>query len=268
MANLTFNAVDVETANRDRASICQIGVVQVRHGQISNTFSLMINPEERFEQINTSIHGIDEDSVRGADTMPCIYPLIWNWLARTAVVSHTAFDRQAFEKAAMKYGLPSLPVLWLDSEKIARSTWPERYASGGRSLKKIASDLGITFQHHDAEEDARVAAEILLHAFRSTGLDVSDWLKQTGWEQKTKPPVSRAIILTDILMKEQYSGYMDKSVLGGMDGLLHHQAEAIKDELGDFGPHRILLTIPYSDLTFEERAWWVECWIRIIVQRR
>ena len=26
---LTFNAIDVETANADRASICQIGIIQV-----------------------------------------------------------------------------------------------------------------------------------------------------------------------------------------------------------------------------------------------
>ena len=30
---LTFNSIDVETANADRASICQIGIVHVRGGQ-------------------------------------------------------------------------------------------------------------------------------------------------------------------------------------------------------------------------------------------
>ena len=34
MGNLTFNAIDVETANERPASICQIGIVQVRAGRI------------------------------------------------------------------------------------------------------------------------------------------------------------------------------------------------------------------------------------------
>ena len=36
--------------------------------------------------------------------------------------------------------------------------------------------LGISFSHHDAEEDARVAGEILLHAIARTGLSVNEWL--------------------------------------------------------------------------------------------
>ena len=33
MGNLTFNAIDVETANERPASICQIGIIQVRAGR-------------------------------------------------------------------------------------------------------------------------------------------------------------------------------------------------------------------------------------------
>ena len=34
---LTFNSIDVETANADRASICQIGIVHVRDGVVADT---------------------------------------------------------------------------------------------------------------------------------------------------------------------------------------------------------------------------------------
>ena len=49
MANLTFNAIDVETANRTRASICQIGIAQVQVGKIKRAASFLVNPEEPFE---------------------------------------------------------------------------------------------------------------------------------------------------------------------------------------------------------------------------
>ena len=48
MGNLTFNAIDVETANERPASICQIGIVQVRAGRIGESLSVLVNPEEHF----------------------------------------------------------------------------------------------------------------------------------------------------------------------------------------------------------------------------
>jgi DNA polymerase-3 subunit epsilon len=36
--------------------------------------------------------------------------------------------------------------------------------------------LGIVFVHHDAQEDARAAGEILVRAIKMTGLTVQDWL--------------------------------------------------------------------------------------------
>ena len=141
MVNLTFNAIDVETANRNRASICQIGIAQVRTGKIHRTLSILVNPEEPFEHINTGIHGIDEDAVRDADTFPGIYSRLRKLIERTTLVSHTPFDRQALEKATSKYELLPLQVRWLDSAQIARGAWPEKYKRGGWSLKKIMADL-------------------------------------------------------------------------------------------------------------------------------
>ena len=42
---LTFNAIDVETANADRASICQIGIVHVRDGEIEDRWQTLVDPE-------------------------------------------------------------------------------------------------------------------------------------------------------------------------------------------------------------------------------
>ena len=59
---------------------------------------------------------------------------------------------------------------------VARRAWLEKY--GRRwNLALIAVNLGISFRHHDAVEDARPAGEIVLRACRHTGIDVSGWLK-------------------------------------------------------------------------------------------
>ena len=53
---LTFSAVDVETANADRASICQIGVVHVRNGEIHDEWQTVLDPEDWFDDWNVMIH--------------------------------------------------------------------------------------------------------------------------------------------------------------------------------------------------------------------
>ena len=291
MVNLTFNAIDVETANRNRASICQIGIAQVRAGEIHETLSILVNPEEPFESINTSIHGIEADSVRDANTLPGIYSWLHKLIEGTTLVSHTAFDRQALEKAISKYGLPAPGVRWLDSAKIASHAWPEKYRRGGRSLKKIGADLGIKFQHHDAGEDSRVAAEILLRAYQYTGIDVDGWLEQAGYKrtrtsrkvdeqsrettsrnetsiEKSQPqlPTSPIGPLANVLELEKAKGLNDTGVVGGMDRFIHRWANAITEELGDSGIHRILITIPYNSMTREERSWYVDQWQRLIAR--
>lgn len=66
---LTFNAIDVETANADRASIRRIGVVHVLDGEIKDRWRTLVNPKDWFDPFNISIHGIDENDVKNSPTL-------------------------------------------------------------------------------------------------------------------------------------------------------------------------------------------------------
>ena len=179
MNNLTFNAIDVETANASPAGICQIGIVYVRNGVIRDRMSILVNPEERFNLFNVRLHGIDDEAVKDCPAFPRIYAELYRRIAGVTLVSHTGFDRLALERAAEKYGLEPLPVIWLDSAMVARRAWPRKYRSHW-GLSKIAGNLGISFRHHDAADDARAAAEIVLYACERTGLDIEGWVERTG----------------------------------------------------------------------------------------
>ena len=197
---LTFNSIDVETANADRASICQIGIVHVRDGEIKDRWQTLVNPEDWFDPWNVSIHGIDENDVRNSPTLPDVRDRLRSRLRGSVLVSHTSFDRVAFERAMTRYDLEQLQVTWLDSAKIARRAWPDRYGRSGYGLKNIATDLGVSFRHHDALEDARAAAEIVLHACATTETDIEGWLRRvdhpifrssTSSSSRYSPPVRR-----------------------------------------------------------------------------
>ena len=178
MSNLTFNAIDVETANADPASICQVGIVRVRAGRIEEQLAMLVDPEQRFNPVNVRLHGISEATVKDSVTLPSVYARLRRLLGGAVVVSHTAFDRVALDGATTRYGLKPICAIWLDSAKIARRAWPEKYRRRGWSLAAVAADLGIAFKHHDAGEDARAATEIVLHACRHTGLDIDGWIER------------------------------------------------------------------------------------------
>lgn len=176
MKTPTFNAIDVETANADRATICQIGIVHVRDGEIIDRWQTLVNPEDWFDPWNVDIHGIGAADVLHSPTLPDIRAELRRRLRGSVLVSHTSFDRVAFERAMTRYSLEQLQVTWLDSAKIARRAWPDRYGRKGWGLKKVAGDLGIPFRHHDALEDARASAEIVTRACAETGLGIEEWL--------------------------------------------------------------------------------------------
>ena len=177
MSNLTFNAIDVETANSDPSCICQIGIVRVQSGKIKEQLSILVNPEAPFNDFNVRLHGIDHSTVRDSDALPRLERRLRRMLEGTVLVSHTGFDRRAMDGAMERYGLNPVRATWLDSAMVARQAWPQRYRRRW-NLAAIAGDLEICFRHHDAAEDARAAGEIVLHACRHTGLDIDDWVER------------------------------------------------------------------------------------------
>ncbi|PTV93437.1 DNA polymerase III epsilon subunit-like protein [Rhodobacter aestuarii] len=169
-AEYRFVALDVETANGDCASICQIGLACVRHDGTIDSWSSYIDPEAPFEPFNTRLHGIGPEKVRGApkfvDAVPRIAPL----LSRHVIFQHSAFDQRAIEGAFALAGLPVPEWRWRDSVRIARYAWPEFRGDGGHGLAHLKDRLGLDFAHHDAAEDARAAALVVILAEQKMGV--------------------------------------------------------------------------------------------------
>ena len=153
----TFVALDVETANPDLASICQVGVVAFANGVVSESWQSLVDPDDEFHPINVSIHGIDETAVSGAPRFSDVAPRISELLAGQVVASHMGFDRVALSRACQKFGLPVLDCKWLDTARVCRRAWTQ-FARRGFGLADIASHCGVQFRHHDALEDARAGA--------------------------------------------------------------------------------------------------------------
>lgn len=174
---MKFIAIDVETANADLASICQIGLVTFENGNIIERWNSLVNPDDEFDYINVSIHGIDEEKVEGQPYFNEIYIQLQKRLEGNIVVSHMPFDKIALYQATEKYSLKHISCTWLDSARVARRTWSQ-FAYSGYGLKNIANELGLVFKHHDAVEDAEVSGLILLRAIEASSLNLDEWLSR------------------------------------------------------------------------------------------
>jgi DNA polymerase-3 subunit epsilon len=182
---MDFVAVDVETANANLSSICQIGIASFRNGELVEAWKTLIDPEDYFGPFNISIHGIDEYAVEGAPTWRAVFPQIRSRLQERIVVSHTPFDRLALARACDRFEMTGCTCAWLDSARVVRMAWPQ-FSRSGYGLPNVAAHFGIEYQAHDALEDARCAGLLLIRAIAETGLSPEQWLARA--EQPIDPP--------------------------------------------------------------------------------
>jgi DNA polymerase-3 subunit epsilon len=169
-----FAAIDVETANSDLGSLCQVGVAHFTDGVLTEEWSTLLDPEDYFDGMNVSIHGITPEIVEGKPTFPQIADRLRSAMERTTCVSHTHFDRVAIARAFARYGLAPISASWLDSARVARRFWKD-LAWHGYGLANCCAKIGYTFQHHDALEDAKAAGMVLLAVLRESRQDLEAW---------------------------------------------------------------------------------------------
>ncbi len=176
---MQFVAIDVETANPDMSSICQVGTATFVDGRVVSEWCTLVDPEDYFDEVNISCHGIEPRMVRGQPTLPQVADKIRAALESTVSVCHTHFDRIALGCAYAKYGLSPIATTWLDSARVVRRTWKD-LARKGYGLANVCKRIGYEFQHHDALEDAKAAGFVLLAALRESKQDLDYWHRRAN----------------------------------------------------------------------------------------
>ncbi len=186
---MEFFAIDVETANADMSSICQIGIAKFEDNKLIDEWCSLIDPEDYFDPINIYIHGISEADVEGAPKINEIAEKLYGYLDNALTVCHTHFDRVSISKAFDKYSIRTPEPKWLDTARVARRTWNE-VSWSGYGLKNVCELIGYEFKHHDALEDAKASGQILIAAMAKTGLGIEDWFK------RVKQPIDPSNVCT------------------------------------------------------------------------
>lgn len=170
-----FITIDFETANDSRDSACQIGITTVKNGVIQDVKSWLINPEQPFNSFNTSIHGITEETIKGQpnfnELWPALSPYFGDNEIGNIIFAHNAtFDINVLLCMLERYEINIPSGIFGCSLAISRRTWP---GEPSYSLPSLCNKFGVEPGHHDAGEDARACAEIILLAAQAKSVDFS-----------------------------------------------------------------------------------------------
>ena len=155
----SYVALDVETANSFRGSICSIGLVKFQNDKVVDSFYSLINPEEDFDYRNINIHGITQKDILNSPIFPEIRQRIIDFIGTNIVVSHFAqFDIGALKDAYLKYNLDFDDVKFVCSYRLAKIALPGLI---NYKLKTLTKELNIKLEHHNALSDAKASGLIL-----------------------------------------------------------------------------------------------------------
>jgi len=170
MVNMDFVAIDFETANFQRNSACSIGMVRCVDGVLTEEFYTLIRPPRLwFRSDFIDIHGITPADVRNFGTFDVYWEDIRDFIGDRLLVAHNApFDMGVLSACLEYFRLPQLLNPWKCSCRTAKKWFPECAGTvlPNYRLNTVADYFQISFQHHDALEDARTCALVMAQMCR------------------------------------------------------------------------------------------------------
>jgi len=153
MNKKTFTAIDFETAQGYRHTICQVGLVRVVNGIIVKEFNLLVQPPENYYwNTHTDIHGINAETTKYSPFFNEIWEQLRPYIENQSIIAHNiGFDNTCLVKTLEYYGLA-----------IPEYTIACTYAIYRKSLANLCMEYQIELKHHDALSDAHACAQLYL----------------------------------------------------------------------------------------------------------
>ena len=156
----SFVVFDIETTGFSPLTcrIIEIGAVRVENGNITDRFSVFVDPKVPIPFRIQQLTSISDSMVAGADPIEVVLPQFLKFCEGAVLVAHNAdFDMSFIMENCRRLGLPDV-FTYIDTVGMARFLLP---ALNRFKLDTVAKALGISLEnHHRAVDDAGCTAEI------------------------------------------------------------------------------------------------------------
>lgn len=162
----SFVAIDFETANQHRTSVCSVGLVVVREGSIVNSIYRLIRPEPDFYSYwNVQVHGLTSRDTDSAAIFPDVWTEIAPEIGSLPLIAHNSpFDEGCLKAVHKLYCMDYPDYQFYCTCRRSRRLFPEL---PNHQLHTVAAHCGYDLRnHHNALADAEAAAVIALNIFR------------------------------------------------------------------------------------------------------
>ncbi len=160
-----FAAIDFETANSERSSVCSVGIVIYRNGKRVDDYYSLIKPEpEYYTYWCSRVHGLTAEDTENAEVFPRVWAEIAPMIEGLPLVAHNkAFDENCLKSVFETYGMDYPDYQFHCTLQASRKKWPEMES---HTLDAVAERCGYDLKNHhnalaDAEACAVIAKEIL-----------------------------------------------------------------------------------------------------------
>ena len=161
-----YVAFDVETPNAANNRMSAIGIAVVEHGEVTEEFYTLVNPEAPFDPFNIALTGITPEAAAEAPAFPEVWPRLEPLLGSGVLAAHSApFDLSVLAKCLRDYGIrwrASIP--YVCTCQMSRRLLP---TLPNHRLNTLCNYLGVELDHHHAGSDSRACGEVLLHHLRA-----------------------------------------------------------------------------------------------------
>ena len=158
-----FAAIDFETANGQRSSVCSVGVVVVRGGVVTDTFYSLIQPEPNYYSwFCQQVHGLGHEDTDNAEVFPTVWHKIEPLIEGLPLVAHNApFDEGCLRAVMQVYRMDWPDYQFYDTLRASRRHFGHRLPN--HQLHTVSEACGYCLErHHHALADAEACAEIAL----------------------------------------------------------------------------------------------------------
>ena len=157
-----FAAIDFETANGERTSVCSVGVVVVRDGVVADTFYSLIQPEPNYYNYWCQrVHGLSRRDTDDASLFPDVWARVEPLIAGLPLVAHNkAFDESCLRAVMRCYGMDYPDYAFYCTLTASRRVLKDL---PNHQLHTVAAACGYDLRrHHHALADAEACAAIAL----------------------------------------------------------------------------------------------------------
>jgi DNA polymerase-3 subunit epsilon len=158
-----FAAIDFETANHCPSSVCSVGVVVVREGEIVDNFYSLIRPEPDWYSWHcTQIHKLTAADTANAKVFPEVWAKIAPKIENLPLVAHNSgFDRNCLQSVFRTYQMDYPDYQFFCTLKAARKAFGKTLPN--HQLHTVSAHCGYVLEnHHHALADAEACAAIAL----------------------------------------------------------------------------------------------------------